>query len=119
MVKIDARTPNGQKKKVKATGMMQYHAEDGDFDINATTRSGTPVTLSGNMFNGAKYTYGATSITIAGPAPTPTVDGILEGKFKQDGHVFKAKFYALSNDGRFEFTKGKITGHLEEEHHDE
>lgn len=118
-VKLDTRTPDGTKTKVKATGMMTLHEDDGDFDIEATTKDGTTVTLSGTLGIGNKGAYGTGDLDLTGGLEAP-LSVIVNGKLKSAGHVFKADLLGISDAPEFALTKGKISGHLEEgDGHDE
>jgi hypothetical protein len=115
-VKVDTRTPDGTKTKLKARGTLEIHEHDGEFSVSATTKDGTQITMDGDLAIGARGAYGTGTLTVGTPGTEPPSVGVLFGKMKDGGHKLRATFYVVDAANGFALSKVKISGNVHEEH---
>ncbi len=120
VLKLGTRTVDGDRTKIKAKGILEHHADDGDFTITATDKKGQTVTLAGNLVSGAKMSNGIATLTVGAGAPVQNVN--VWGAFKHEGSMLKAALIVVDTANGNAVTTGSVKAKMDmhdDEHGDE
>lgn len=113
-INATALSVEGQKIKLKVTGVMIFDDVTGEVSFTATEPEGVMLRGAGLLSTG-KLAIGQTTLQgLAGETPVFNGTAFFNGKFKKAGDSFSGKFYAVADSfgmapNGFTFNTGKVS----------